>query len=78
MINKKFAKYFREYEWSNISAMVRNNRLEPKTHTGDIKNKLVVISGATSGIGYYTARKYAAHGADLQKSAKIGSIMPGD
>jgi len=65
MINKKFAKYFREYEVSNISAMLRNNRLEPKTHTGDFKNKLVVISGATSGIGYYTARKYAAHGADL-------------
>jgi retinol dehydrogenase 13 len=65
MINKKFAKYFREYEVSNISAMLRNNRLEPKTHTGEFKNKLVVISGATSGIGYYTARKYAAHGADL-------------
>jgi NAD(P)-dependent dehydrogenase (short-subunit alcohol dehydrogenase family) len=65
MINKNFAKYFREYEVSNISAMLRNNRLEPKTHTGDFKNKLVVISGATSGIGYYTARKYAAHGSDL-------------
>jgi retinol dehydrogenase-13 len=65
MINKKFAKYFREYEVSNISAMLRNNRLEPKIHAGDFKNKLVVLSGATSGIGYYTARKYAAHGADL-------------
>jgi NAD(P)-dependent dehydrogenase (short-subunit alcohol dehydrogenase family) len=65
MRNKKFAKYFREYEVSNISAMIRNNRLDPKTHAGDFKNKLVVISGATSGIGYYTARKYASHGADL-------------
>jgi len=65
MINKNFAKYFREYEVSNISAMLRNNRLEPKTHTGDFKNKFVVISGATSGIGYYTARRYASHGADL-------------
>ncbi len=27
--------------------------------------KLVVITGATSGIGYYTARKYASMGADL-------------
>jgi NAD(P)-dependent dehydrogenase (short-subunit alcohol dehydrogenase family) len=26
---------------------------------------LVVITGATSGIGYYAARKYASHGADL-------------
>ena len=65
MRNKKFAKYFREYEVSNISAMLRNNRLDPKIHVGDFKNKLVVISGATSGIGYFTARKYASHGADL-------------
>jgi retinol dehydrogenase-13 len=63
--NKKFYKYFREYEWSNISAMIRNNRLDPKICTEDFKNKLVVITGATSGIGYYTARKYAAHGTDL-------------
>jgi NAD(P)-dependent dehydrogenase (short-subunit alcohol dehydrogenase family) len=63
--NKKFYKYFREYEWSNISAMIRNNRSDPKICTEDFKNKLVVITGATSGIGYHTARKYAAKGADL-------------
>ena len=65
MRNKKFAKYFREYEWSNISAMIRNNRLDPKICTDGFNNKLVVITGATSGIGYYTAKKYAAKGADL-------------
>ena len=65
MKNKKFAKYFREYEWSNISAMIRNNRLDPKICTEDFNNKLVVITGATSGIGYHTARKYASHGANL-------------
>jgi retinol dehydrogenase-13 len=65
MKNKKFTKYFREYEWSNISAMLRNNRRDPKICTEGFNNKLVVITGATSGIGYYTARKYAAHGANL-------------
>ena len=65
MKNKKFAKYFREYEWSNISAMIRNNRSDPRICTEDFNNKLVVITGATSGIGYYTARKYASHGANL-------------
>jgi NAD(P)-dependent dehydrogenase (short-subunit alcohol dehydrogenase family) len=30
-----------------------------------MEGKLVLISGATSGIGYYTARKYAEMGADL-------------
>jgi retinol dehydrogenase-13 len=65
MKNKKFAKYFKEYEWSNILAMIRNNRLDPKICTEDFNQKLVIITGATSGIGYYTARKYAAHGANL-------------
>jgi retinol dehydrogenase 13 len=65
MKNKKFAKYCREYEWSNISAMLRNNRLNPKICNEDINNKLVVITGATSGIGYFTARKYASKGANL-------------
>jgi retinol dehydrogenase-13 len=66
MKNKKFAKYFREYEWSNIFAMIRNNRLDPKICSENFDNKLVVITGATSGIGYYAARKYAAHGANLK------------
>jgi retinol dehydrogenase-13 len=64
-MNKKFVKYFKEYQWSNIFAMIRNNRLDPKICTRDFKDRLVVISGATSGIGYYTARKYASHGANL-------------
>jgi len=65
MKNKKFVKYFREYKWSNISAMIRNNRSDPRICNEDFNNKLVVITGATSGIGYYTARKYAHHGANL-------------
>ena len=65
MKNKKFTKYFREYEWSNILAMIKNNRFEPKICTENFNNKLVVITGATSGIGYFTARKYASQGANL-------------
>jgi retinol dehydrogenase 13 len=65
MKNKKFAEYFKEYEWSNILAMIKNNRLDPKICSEDFKNNLVVITGATSGIGYHTARKYASHGANL-------------
>jgi len=58
-------KYFNEYKWPNISAMIRNNRREPKICTEDFRDRLVVITGATSGIGYHTARKYASHGARL-------------
>ncbi|MEO0124029.1 MAG: SDR family NAD(P)-dependent oxidoreductase [candidate division WOR-3 bacterium] len=45
--------------------MIRNNRLDPKTCSDNFENKLVVITGATSGIGYFTAVKYAYHGANL-------------
>ncbi len=45
--------------------MIRNNRLGPKTCSDNFENKLVVITGATSGIGYFTAMKYAYHGANL-------------
>jgi NAD(P)-dependent dehydrogenase (short-subunit alcohol dehydrogenase family) len=63
--NKKFFKYFKEYQWANIFTMIKNNRSGPKICNEDFKNKLIVITGATSGIGYYTARKYAAHGANI-------------
>jgi retinol dehydrogenase-13 len=63
--NKKFFKYFKEYQWSDIIAMIRNNRSDPKICSEDFNQKLVVITGATSGIGYFTARKYASMGANL-------------
>jgi retinol dehydrogenase-13 len=64
-MRKKTAQYIREYKWSNIFAMIKNNRLDPKICTESFNNRLVVITGATSGIGYHAARKYAAHGANL-------------
>jgi len=65
MKNKRFAKYFREYKWSNIFAMIRNNKADPKICDETCDGKRVVITGATSGIGYLTARTYASRGADL-------------
>lgn len=58
-------KYVEQYEWSNIFAMLRNLKKEPAQCTDDFHGRLVVITGATSGIGYATARKYASHGADI-------------
>jgi NAD(P)-dependent dehydrogenase (short-subunit alcohol dehydrogenase family) len=58
-------KYIKEYEWSNIRAMLRNQKLDPAICTDDFNNRLVAITGATSGIGYVTAIKYASHGADI-------------
>ena len=45
--------------------MLRNQKLDPEICTGDCKNRLVVITGATSGIGYATAKRYASNGADI-------------
>lgn len=58
-------KYLREYKWSNIFAMLRNQKLDPEICIDDFKNRFVVITGATSGIGYVTAKKFASHGADI-------------
>ena len=64
-MGKGVSRYFRQYEWSNIAAMIRNSRRDPKTCTENFKGRLVVVTGATSGIGYHTARKYASRGANI-------------
>lgn len=45
--------------------MVRNLKLDPKICTDAFNGRLLVITGATSGIGYATAKKYASYGADI-------------
>lgn len=81
----RLRKYWPQYKWSNIAAMLKNNRIPPKSCDLDFKGKLVVISGATSGIGYKTARRYAAGGADLivinrnrEKSNALGKEIQHD
>jgi retinol dehydrogenase-13 len=58
-------KYWSQYRWSNIIAMIRNMSASPDTCDLDFCDRQVVITGATSGIGYLTARKYASRGARL-------------
>jgi len=65
MKKKTLKQYIKEYNVPDIVAMVRNNRLDPKICGDNFSDKLVIISGATSGIGYVTARKYASKGAKL-------------
>lgn len=58
-------KYWPQYHWSNVFTMIRNMSSVPEHCEQDFHGRLVVITGATSGIGYLTAKKYAAHGARL-------------
>jgi len=58
-------KYWPQYKWSNIIAMIKNNMAMPEISNNYFKNRFVVITGATSGIGYYSARKYASAGANI-------------
>ena len=75
-MNERMKKYWPDYKWSNINAMIQNMRRKPKTNSESFENKLVVITGATSGIGYHTARKYASMGAQIlminRNSEKVG------
>ena len=61
----RISKYWKQYKWSNIFAMIKNNRKDPEICNDDFKGKLMVITGGTSGIGYHTCRKYASQGARI-------------
>lgn len=64
-MNPAIRRYWPQYEWSNVFAMLRNMKVAPKRCDEPFREKLVVITGATSGVGYRTARKYASMGARL-------------
>ena len=63
--NRRIRQYIKAYRWSDMLAMARNSKADPARCGDDFAGRLVVITGATSGIGYATARAYAGGGADL-------------
>jgi len=45
--------------------MLRNLKSDPEICTDELNDRLVIITGATSGIGFAAAKKYASHGAEI-------------
>ncbi len=88
MVNKDthpVLKYWPQYRWANVGAMIKNSMQAPEICEDDFQGRLVVITGATSGIGYHTARTYASRGANLltinrneQKSAALCQALERD
>jgi retinol dehydrogenase 13 len=64
-MNPAVRRYWPQYKWSNVRAMLQNMRRHPGQHSEPFRDKLVVITGATTGIGYRTACKYAAMNAHI-------------
>ena len=58
-------KYLKQYDWADMKDFLANEKRDPAICKDDFQGRLVVISGATSGIGYATVHKYASHGADI-------------
>jgi retinol dehydrogenase 13 len=78
MLNPAIRRYWKHYKWSNLLAMVKNMKRGPKLFAQAYRDRLAVITGATSGVGYHAARKYAAMGAHVlminrneEKSEKV-------
>ncbi len=65
MIHPAIRRYWPQYTWSNVLAMMKNMKKETKRCAEGFRDKLVAITGATSGVGYHTARKYASMGAHI-------------
>ena len=63
MLNPAIRRYWPQYEWSNVWSMFRNMKSRPARCEERFDGRTVVITGASSGVGYHTARKYASMGA---------------
>ncbi|MBN8216909.1 MAG: SDR family NAD(P)-dependent oxidoreductase [Spirochaetes bacterium] len=62
---KRLFRYLLRYRAGEMVQFLRNERRGPKACDADLKEKTVVLSGATSGIGLETARLFASRRARL-------------
>jgi NAD(P)-dependent dehydrogenase (short-subunit alcohol dehydrogenase family) len=58
-------RHLKEYNWADLRLVIENGRKGPAPCEERLDGKLVVITGATSGIGLATVHRLRAYGADL-------------
>jgi len=58
-------KYLKEYNWADMAQVMANGKLPPDTTEARLDGKLVVITGATSGVGLAAVRRLHLFGADI-------------
>lgn len=61
----RLLRYLSQYRIQDMKELIRNEKKSPVICNADLKGKTAVISGATSGIGFETARLFAEKGASL-------------
>lgn len=61
----RLIKYLTQYRFKDMFELIRNEKREPERNNKYFKDKCVIISGATSGIGLATSHLFASKGANL-------------
>jgi len=58
-------KYLRQYRWKDMQQMRANSRAAQLRSEVRMDDKVCVVTGCTSGVGWETAKRFAAYGAHL-------------
>jgi NAD(P)-dependent dehydrogenase (short-subunit alcohol dehydrogenase family) len=58
-------RHLKDYNWPDLRAVIANGKKGPAACEERLDGKLVVVTGATSGVGLAAVRRLRAYGADL-------------